>query len=223
MKLENIVITAQSYKCGCGKGIFAIKEPKILEIVNSLIDWSSCIWPERIEREIIEVDGKEEVKENRIPLIDFLGNPPQLKPGNCIMWEKNVIAFDSEDDMVLILSETGPYSLKRFLVKVNIIKGFNELPELGKIEEVTLERPEKGLEKLHLSYDKWELVKSSFDVEKKFAIRIEDEEKLLFPITVWINKRDFWYNPIEVEKAALEEDIMDCVYLWLTKKEEEGN
>lgn len=223
MKLENIVITAQSYKCGCGKGMYAVKEKGILGKLNSLINWSSCIWPEKVDMETVEIDGKEEQREKRTPLPDFLGNPPQLKPGNCFSWEKNIMAVEGEDDLVLIISETGPLAIKRFIAHVNNIEHFNNLPGLEKIEEVQLNKPEEGIESVRLKWEKWEVLKNYYKEEKEISIKVTDSERLLYPIVVWIDRRDLYYNPIDItEKELVQDELADQIYSWLIKKEE-GN
>lgn len=93
-----ITVLAQKYKTGCERGITAEERFLLLKELNAVIEWDKCEFPK-------DADGNEDRK--------FLGDVPELKPGNCFLYEGNVIAVDREDRLILIVSETGPLALRR--------------------------------------------------------------------------------------------------------------
>lgn len=120
-----IEVLGQKYKCGCEKGLSELKVPGILVRLNSIIEWDFCVFPieskETDEEEEVVIgqdddgnDIKEKVKkviqvENR----KFLGEDPELKPGNVFLYKGQIIAVDSPDRLILIVSETGYNALNR--------------------------------------------------------------------------------------------------------------
>lgn len=96
-----VTILAQKYKTGCERGIAAEELPDILTKLNAVIEWDKCEFPKKKE-------GETEIEDRK-----FLGDTPELKPGDCFFYEGNVIAVDRDDRLILILSETGPGALHR--------------------------------------------------------------------------------------------------------------
>lgn len=97
-----IRVLDQKYKIGCNKGISSVQETNILEKLNKIIEWDFVRWPEQVDKE-----GNTTIKN------DFLGIPPELKPGNVFYFDSSVFAIDSPDKLVCILTETGPKTIKR--------------------------------------------------------------------------------------------------------------
>lgn len=209
-------ILPQIYKCGCGKGIHAIKYLSLLEYLNEIIDWSKCKWPEEIDKDATTDPEKPVMKENT----EFLGNPPQLKPGNCILWDGNVIALDDSDTAILVVSETGPLSIERFKTAVENEMSFYDNPRI-KCERVEKEKPEET-EAYRTGYSKWSIIKEKINNEPE-TLKVVDEETLLFPITVWVEGADIIFDPQEVDREAIEM-LSGSIYLWLSanKKVEEN-
>lgn len=124
-----IEILSQKYKCDCGRGLAKYEETDLLDKLNYLIEWDFAQYPivkdKHIEVDIPEVDenGKETgnmlkekvgldiVKEDK----DFLKGEQELKPGNCFLLDGQIIAIDSPDQIVLVLSKTGRGSLDRIV------------------------------------------------------------------------------------------------------------
>lgn len=124
-----IEILSQKYKCDCGRGLAKYEETDLLDKLNYLIEWDFAQYPivkdKHIEVDIPEVDenGKETgnllkekvgldiVKEDK----DFLKGEQELKPGNCFLLDGQIIAIDSPDRIVLVLSKTGRGSLDRIV------------------------------------------------------------------------------------------------------------
>lgn len=124
-----IEILSQKYKCDCGRGLAKYEETDLLDKLNYLIEWDFAQYPivkdKHIEVDIPEVDenGKETgnllkekvgldiVKEDK----DFLKGEQELKPSNCFLLDGQIIAIDSPDRIVLVLSKTGRGSLDRIV------------------------------------------------------------------------------------------------------------
>lgn len=126
-----VEVLEQKYKCGCNRGMNDFTQPGLLKKINRIIDWEHSYFPKNIiHKETIKfpkydssgnamIKGfkEEEVllyEENR----NFLGDTKELRPGNCILLNGSVIAIDSEDRIVLVLSETGRMSLNRIYVDI---------------------------------------------------------------------------------------------------------
>lgn len=96
-----ITILSQKYNCGCNKGMSLIEKRSLLPKLNAIIEWDLCEFPKKIE------NGKE--IEDR----EFLGKDPELAPGNCFLFKGQVIAVNSVNELVLVVSETGYMALDR--------------------------------------------------------------------------------------------------------------
>lgn len=109
-----IEVLAQKYRCGCEKGMADLVIPGILVKLNAVIEWDFCRFPEEIKHEKKDsADENSEEIEVRTELRDFLGEDPELKPGNCFLYKGQVIAVDSADRLILVVSETGYGALDR--------------------------------------------------------------------------------------------------------------
>lgn len=109
-----IEVLSQKYRCGCERGMAEFVLPGILIKLNSIIEWDFCRFPEEIVQEKADpTDENSQVVERKIEKRNFLGDDPELKPGNCFLYKGQVIAVDSEDRLILIVSETGYGALDR--------------------------------------------------------------------------------------------------------------
>lgn len=98
-----ITVLSQKYKCGCGRGISYIERSSLVPKLNAIIEWDLCEFPKKKE-------GDKEVEDRK-----FLGDDPGLSPGDCFLYDGQVIAVDSINRLVLIVSETGSLALDRIL------------------------------------------------------------------------------------------------------------
>ena len=205
-----LTILTQKYNCGCNRGISKAETPGLLEKLNKVIQWDKVIWPE---------------KEENVPDKEFLGIPPQIAPGNTFLWDGNVMALDNENAVVLIVSETGPRSVERFVDILN-----NEV--------VFIEKSDEGLEVEELGWDDnipidMEEFRIGFSKYKPIKERCEDENWLrkrkikilgvpmttpiLVPTTIYLDRQCIFYNPDEIDREVLEE-LSLIIYHWVIKK-----
>lgn len=203
-----IAVLPQMYNCGCGRGMNGLESHNILEKINRVIEWDKCTWPK-----------KEDDTEDK----EFLGNPPQFKPGNCLLWDGSVIAVDSPDRLALVVSETGPLSICRFETAVCTEIEFLDCPKI-ECERVTKEKPEKDLETYRIGFSKWSIIKEhTGDLENEEPLKVMDKELLFLPVTVWIKKNDIVFDPEEIDKETIEM-LANSIYSWLAaNKKEKGN
>lgn len=139
-----IEVLAQKYKCGCNRGLAKFKEPDLLSKLNIIIEWDLCKFPSKteevdgdVEVDVLDENGnptgekKKEKVEKEVEDCNFLGDDPELVPGNMFLLDGQVIAVDSENTLVLVLSQTGYMSLQRVwddLIKPEIELVYNDYP-----------------------------------------------------------------------------------------------
>lgn len=102
---------------------------RILEKLNSVIDWNNSNFPVKLKPEIQEklygsanIKDKVELSEsiyemanpaNWIQNREYLGEIPELKPGNVFEWDGTAFLVNSPNNIVGIVSESGVYSINR--------------------------------------------------------------------------------------------------------------
>lgn len=139
-----IEVLAQKYRCGCEKGMADLVIPGILVKLNAVIEWDFCRFPEEIKHEKKDpADENSEEIEVRTELRDFLGEDPELKPGNCFLYKGQVIAVDSADRLILVVSETGYGALDR-IYEENFKTEFEMIFNDYEIEDVKWEVNDTG-------------------------------------------------------------------------------
>lgn len=151
-----IEVLSQKYKCGCERGLSELKIPGILNNLNAVIEWDFCRFPlerkELDETEEVVVgqdDDGNDIKESRKKVVEFenkefLGEDPELKPGNVFLYKGQVIAVDSPDRLILVVSETGFNSLER-IYNENMKTEFDLLFNDYQIDSVKYEVIEDGI------------------------------------------------------------------------------
>ncbi len=196
-----VTVLNQKYRCGCGKGIHKVGHPGLLDYFNNIVEWDKCIWPE---------------KEDGTMDTTILGDPKKLEPGNCIVWSGNVLVFDDPDNVVLIVSETGPLSVERF--KKAILDEFefcsSLIPEI-KIESVNEKKPEKELGQIKIGYTKWQIIKDKVIDKTPITIKVEYQDLLVFPIILWVDGKVIEYDKDILDEETLEE-LINPIYFWIS-------
>lgn len=140
-----IEVLSQKYRCGCERGMAEFVLPGILIKLNSIIEWDFCRFPEEIVQEKADpTDENSQVVERKIEKRNFLGDDPELKPGNCFLYKGQVIAVDSEDRLILIVSETGYGALDR-IYEENLKTEFEMMFNEFNVEDVKWEVEESGI------------------------------------------------------------------------------
>lgn len=221
-----ITVLTQKYKCGCNRGITALEKPSLLPKLNSIIEWDLCEFPTKLEKKKVIVkndDGKNVEEEQEIEVEDrnFLGDDPELKPGNCFLFEGQVIAVDSNDRLILLVSETGNGALDRIYeetIKPEIELTFNGFEDTNAKWEVP-DDPKTLLEQFDgeykVPYHLYKIFKDHFVAGRGFlktgmVIKATMEsDNFVFPIEFcmldWkIKYKTSQLEEDEIESAAIE-------------------
>ena len=214
-----ITVLTQKYNCGCNRGISKEETPDLLKKLNKSIQWDKVTWPE---------------KEKDVPDTDYLGNPPQLKPGDTFLWDGNVFAINDENSIVLIVSETGPLSVKRFVnyldcdYKYKLSTEGTNINDLD-MEVVPWEEPGDDLEEFRVKYTNYICIKNRLnapEVLKKIRIKINNLSlPVILPTVIYIEGQKILYNPEEIDPNILE-DVLVLVFYYIIEtqnKEKKGN
>lgn len=183
MKID---ILEQKYKVGCGRGINYIDKPGLLTKLNMIIEWPKCNFPKEFdhdeERETGEVDDEGKpitqvvhiFKENR----NFLGDEPELQPGNCFKLDGQLIAVDGPNRLVLMVSETGGLALQRLWeekIAPEIEMTFNDYDtDDVEMSDVDLNDIPDGLESGKVEWRYWNLWRRQFTKIEKQRITIPE-------------------------------------------------
>lgn len=198
-----VTILPQKYRVGCEKGQNEFVLPGILHKINAIIEWDKCEWPK--------------IKDEAGNIVDntkFLGDDPELKPGDCFLIAGQVIAVDSTDRLILVVSETGVFSLNRLydeIFKVEFDLCFN----YGETEKIEFESVEKdtipgNFESYNVPYSLMKIFKEKYlsgrdYPEKGVCIKaVLHSDNYIFPPTLYILDWKMMYDPEEIE-----EDMMD--------------
>ena len=126
-----ITVLRNKYKVGSGRGITYLDIPEFLIKFNMIIDWDLCTFPYKL-------DNKDEQDKK------FLGDTPEIKVGDMFIIDGGqVCAFESQDRLVLCISESGYMALKRLYNEKVAIEFDLKLNYLGtKVEFKNIE-PDK--------------------------------------------------------------------------------
>lgn len=195
-----IGILRDKYRCGCEKGQNEFVMPGILSKINSIIEWDKCEWPKKKDD-----DG------NTIDETDFLGAEPELKPGNTFVLNGQVIAIDSPDRLILILSETGVLSLDRiyeevFKLEFDLFFNYGDTDSVI-VEEIKRDKIPEDTVIYRAPYPLMKIFK-----EKYLYGRHEGAEVLkttmesgnyIFPVTIYIDGWKMFYNPEELDEEVI--------------------
>lgn len=177
MKID---VLPQKYKVGCERGMNYLEKPGLLNKLNMVIEWPKCSFPQEFDHDeerdtgTLDDEGKPVTttvhiyKENR----NFLGDEPELKPGNCFKLDGQLIAVDNQDRIVLMVSESGAFALHRLweekiLPEIEMIFNDYDTDEV-EMEDITLQDIPEGLESGKIEWKYWNIWKNQFTkIEKR--------------------------------------------------------
>lgn len=112
-------VIESKYKCDCGRGLAKYEEPEILDKINKLAEWRYCRFPRTLSKEkTVQHNGESVTMTIYYDNPEFLGESPELKPGDCIVFNGQSVAINSPNSLVLIISETSANSLERAVKEV---------------------------------------------------------------------------------------------------------
>lgn len=242
-----IQVLDQKYKCGCGKGMAKLEKPSLLSKLNLIIEWDLCTFPPKKENELTKSKEKtifeDELDENgqptgkqvekTVPEIeedrDYLGDPPELRPGNCFLFKGQVIAVENENTLVLVVSETGYLALNR-IWEETIVPELDFLYNGERIDEsdgINSELVDKkvlpdNFESKNLKYAYWRIWKDRSEkeieeIKKDKLLKCElTSDDYIYPVTIYLDEWKMYYNPEELDEDMVEEAGMKALFLLIT-------
>lgn len=195
-----ISILKKKYQCGCNKGQSDYESPNLLWKLNS----------------IIEKYG------------DDL-NIEELKPGDVFQVVQSsgsvtVIACDSEDRVVQVVSETGPLALKRIMEDI-VFPEFELInTDTQCVYSLSLEKVDKNpdnLETVPVDFNKMSIIKDRIMYRpihhKPFVFEVKLSHDITFgqEVSIWFTKNNWYYDPNEIEGDLIQsiiDDVMGYIY-----------
>ena len=214
-----ISIVSQKYACGCGRGQSEWKEKDVLKKLNGIIEWERCAFPFKLKE-----NGDPKNAEDYIQDREFLGEKPELKPGDCFYWNKQLFGIDNLDSIILLISETGPLAGKRLLTQIKLENSFkNESENLSFTIEGVNEIPgDQALETITPDYNTintmWDKFWRGRYEEPVLKFKITDENFIMEPVLYWNQKEfKFYYNPEEIFEKEEADYIINLLFATLYK------
>lgn len=196
-----VTILGDKYRCGSNMGITATESEGILEKLNSIIEWDLCSFPKKLKE-----DGDPNKSEDWVENREFLGEKPELKPGNIFVFDGQVIAVDTENRLILCVTETGFLALERFKNEVLEVeykwKNNNRICNVSHSEVKDENDIKDYTGNFRVPYNimrYWKQKLQNKLPEKGKALKFEFEDTdYIYPISLVIKDWDIKYNPEEV-------------------------
>lgn len=222
-----IEVLSQKYKVGCGRGMSLVERSNLLWKLNTIIEWNLCKFPKKVEK--TTNDAGEEV-ETEVELRDYLGENPELKPGDVFLFRGQVIAVESKDELVLIVSETGIKALDR-IVEDYIDPEVDLFFKTSGIYNLSVEAISKdSISDLNLasyspSYSIYEIWKDKYIKGRGFVddfmlkVSIESED-LVTPVTIYLGKWKVFYEPGGIIDDTIIDTITEDAISWIYQNNE---
>lgn len=210
-----IEISSLKYQTGSDRCFDKLEKGDLLEKINSIIEWDFCKFPMKRVKDpsgAVDENGKDVMvyQENR----EYLGQTPELKPGNVFKYGNQLLAFEDKNTLVLVLSETGAKGLRRVWdekISQEIDLFYNyECPESVKYEKAEPTDIPENWESYSVPYELMKMFKDRFlpgrDYPKKgLCIKVEMvSDMYLFPVHLYITDWKIYYDPIELEADQLD-------------------
>lgn len=213
-----ITVLGDKYRHGNSKYMSILERPGILKDLNKIIEWDYCLWPIKVHE-----DNKVE------NLTDFLGTPPELKPGNMFSYNMGqVIGIDSPNRLVLCISETGPGALKR--IDEEIIQREVKLSEENNVLDISFEEvkeediPENYKEGFIPYYlnriFKEKFLYGRYNENVTLKITIKTNYFIFSSITVYIHGSRMFFDEIDIDDEEQANVVINDVMSWFYQKYE---
>lgn len=206
----------QKYNCGCGRGYSSITEDDLLTKLNTVIEWDFCDWPKILKPEAESKGVKDLTDEDFTACDKIYGDQPELKPGDCFVYDGNVIAVDSKDTLVLVVTETGAGAIKRIFEEVinfefKLLFVYSSPINSIKVSKDKLDSIDSSFESYRVCYSYMEALRNKYPCLKemtgsKNVLKVElDSESCLIPLTFYISDWAIYYNQTFIVQEQLED------------------
>ena len=153
---------------------------------------------------------------------EFLGKEPELKPGNMFVYDGQVIACDTNDRLILVISETGALALQR--IYDNIITLEFDLKFNYENPHVTFEKSDisnipDNYEEYTVPYYLMMLFKNNFLLGRDFPRKdlclktVLDSDNYVLPVTIYVLDWKVKYDPILIDKEQIGDTVKE-LFSW---------
>lgn len=202
-----IEISNATYRKGWGQRLDSVSIPGLLAKLNALIEWDHCLFPPKV-KEGTENEWEEDRK--------FLGDEPELRVGLAFKYGNQLLAFEDENTLVLVMSETGIGGLQRvwkekIVPEIDIV--FNsDTPEDLQLEKVDASEVPEEWETHKIPYETMKLLRDKmmpgredlFEPKHMCVKTTMKSNTIFFPIHLYLIDWGFRYDPNELEEDELE-------------------
>ena len=202
-----IEISNATYRKGWGQRLDSVSIPGLLAKLNALIEWDHCLFPPKA-KEGAENEWEEDRK--------FLGDEPELRVGLAFKYGNQLLAFEDENTLVLVMSETGIGGLQRvwkekIIPEIDIV--FNsDTPEDLQLEKVDASEVPEEWETHKIPYETMKLLRDKmmpgredlFEPKHMCVKTTMKSSTIFFPIHLYLIDWGFRYDPNELEEDELE-------------------
>lgn len=194
-----ITVLPNKYRCGSNKGITSIEYPGLVVKLNQIINWDLSKFP---------LKPKENPDDPDIEDREFLGPDPKLVPGSMFIYrDGQVIACDSDDRLILVMSETGPLALQRIYdneISLEFDLKFNYWGGDVTFEKSELSSVPDNYKSYTIPYYLMMVFKNYFLLGRDYPRKdlclkcTLDSDNYIMPVTLYMQDWKISYNPLEV-------------------------
>lgn len=204
-----ITVLRDKYRVGSRKGITYLDIPEFLVKFNMIIDWDLCTFPPKS-------DNKNEQDKK------FLGDTPELKVGDMFIIEGGqVCAFESQERLVLCISESGRGALKRLYDEKVAIEFDFRLNYLGtevKFKNIEPDKIPENVDIYNAPYSIMSLFKDRFLLGrpeyKPFLEVTMKTENFFMPVHMYIADWKILFDQESCVSEEMFEDLTKELIAW---------
>lgn len=111
-----VTFLADKYRVGTDRGLYAHEKEGILDDLNLVIDLKGSVYPEKW----VETEDKKAYHKTEQTMDEFFEERTEkkLEPGDMFVYDGQVLAIDRPDRLIVVLSESGPLSVQRFVEEI---------------------------------------------------------------------------------------------------------
>ena len=214
-----IEIANATYRKGYGQRLDEITIPSLRAKLNSIIEWDQSVFPPKQK----EGSSEDEWVEDR----EFLGSVPELKIGTTFKFGNQLIAVESEDTIVLVLSETGIKGLQRvwqekIKPELDIVYD-SDTPDKAEFEKAQVEDIPENWKEVQIPYGTMRLLKDRIiggreDMfqEKGTCVKVDFQSSVIcYPATLYLLDWSFKYDPADYDEDMMKqvsEELVKALY-----------
>ena len=204
-----VTFLADKYRVGTDRGLYAHEKEGILDDLNLVIDLEGSVYPEKW----VETEDKKAYHKTEQTMDEFFEGRPEkkLEPGDMFVYDGQVLAIDRPDRLIVVLSESGPLSVQRFVeeilsAEVKMAKGDPEYGEgeimMKEIESLPPDIPE-DFTPYYIPFYTEKCWRDKTNWPKNFQVTFSTPLSFL-PVRLFVVGNKVYGYPEEVEPEMME-------------------